>query len=114
MIQGTYFTPHRHLRPPKAESFVVLQGRIAFFIFEENGDIREHHILGEGGKIGIDIAAGLWHTIVVLSPHAVCFEVKPGPYDPKEDKEFAPWAPSEGGAGTEEYTRSLLSRISLS
>ena len=31
MIQGTYIAPHRHRNPPKSESFLVLEGELAFF-----------------------------------------------------------------------------------
>ena len=33
MAKGTYIAPHRHLDPRKAESFLVLRGEVAFFIF---------------------------------------------------------------------------------
>src|SRR5215471_8661459 len=33
MIQGTYIAPHRHRDPPKSESFLVLEGELAFFAF---------------------------------------------------------------------------------
>ena len=59
--------------------------------------------------LGIDIAPGVWHTIAVLTPHAVCYEVKPGPYSAANDKDFAPWAPREGDRGVEEYLDHLIS-----
>jgi len=46
-----------------------------------------------------------------MSPHAVCYEVKPGPYDAATDKEFAPWAPREGDPGALEYLRLLVERV---
>src|SRR5438874_6903513 len=95
MLKGTYITPHRHADPPKTEGFVVLQGEVATFIFDDAGNIVETHILGRDA-IGIDIQAGVWHTFVVLSEHAVCYEVKPGPYSAANDKDFAKWAPKEG------------------
>ncbi len=58
--------------------------------------------------LGIDVAPGVWHTLAVLSPHAVCYEVKPGPYSASNDKDFARWAPQEGEAGVEEYLEKLL------
>jgi cupin fold WbuC family metalloprotein len=79
MIRGTYITPHRHRDPPKSESFLVLEGELAFFIFDDAGQIASIHVLGRD-PLGIDIQPGVWHTIAVLSNHAVCFEVKPGPY----------------------------------
>jgi cupin fold WbuC family metalloprotein len=109
MMRGTYIRPHRHLSPPKAEAFLVLQGEVACFIFDDSGRIVEKHVLGKDPK-GIDVAAGLWHSLAVLSPHAVCYEVKPGPYQVTTDKGFAPWAPEEGAPGAAGYVAWLESQ----
>ena len=107
---GTYIAPHRHKAPPKAESFIVLEGEIAFFIFDDGGKIEQTIRLGPAHPArGIDLAPGLWHTLIALSPHAVCYEVKPGPYDAATDKEFAPWAPQEGDPTVPAYLETLLS-----
>lgn len=112
MLRDSYFTPHRHLHPPKAESFLVLEGELALFIFEEDGKIRECHLIGRDLPAqGIDIAPGLWHTLLVLSDHCICFEVKPGPYKQSTDKEFAPWAPAEGSADCGAYMDRLRRHI---
>jgi cupin fold WbuC family metalloprotein len=107
MLRGTYVTPHRHLDPPKAESFLVLEGEAVFFVFDDAGAVTATHILGRE-NIGIDIGPGIWHSLAVLTPHAVCFEVKPGPYSAANDKDFAPWAPREGDPGAPEYLERLL------
>jgi len=112
MLRGTYIAPHRHLNPPKAESFLVLRGEVAFFLFDEEGRVTRKSVLGTGPRcegLGIDIAPGYWHTLVVLSESVVCYEVKPGPYRPQDDKEFAPWAPREGDPEQENYLKLLLS-----
>jgi cupin fold WbuC family metalloprotein len=119
---GTYVTPHRHKNPPKAESFIVLDGYVAIFLFKDDGTLDDTLILGSGplpeklpatavGKSvarGIDLAPGIWHGIAALTSHAVCYEVKPGPWDPLTDKELAPWAPSEGSPTASEYLGELL------
>lgn len=107
MIRGTYIAPHRHLEPPKAEAFIVLDGEVAFFTFDDSGRIASCHILGRD-VTGIDVQPGVWHTLAVLSPHAVCYEVKPGPYSAANDKDFARWGPREGEPGTAAYLDSLL------
>ncbi len=107
MLRGTYVAPHRHLDPPKPEAFLVLEGRIAFLTFDDQGRVTTRNELGEGGPLGIDVAAGVWHTLIVLTPHAVLYEVKPGPYSTATDKDFAPWAPREGEPGVADYLRAL-------
>jgi cupin fold WbuC family metalloprotein len=110
MVRGTYIAPHRHLDPPKAEAFLVLEGEIGFFTFDDAGRVVRTEILGRD-PLGIDILPGVWHTLSPLSAHAVCYEVKPGPYSAANDKDFAPWAPREGDPGAPAYLESLLSKI---
>ncbi len=109
--RGSYAAPHRHLQVPKPESFVMLRGELALFVFDDAGVVTERHILGRDGVIGVDLAPGLWHTVAALTDTAVCFEVKAGPYDAATDKEFAPWAPREGDADAAPYLARLLASI---
>lgn len=110
LVRGTYVPPHRHITPPKSESFLVVRGQIAFFIFDDAGTISHCHRLGEKcGALGVDVAPGLWHSMALLSDSAVVYEVKPGPYAPLSDKDFAPFAPREGDAEASAYLARLVS-----
>jgi len=111
LLRGTYAAPHRHLAPAKPENFSILRGELACFFFDDRGQVLEHVVLGRGGRLGVDVAAGVWHTIAPVTPEAVCLEVKPGPWDPKTDKEFAPWAPREGDAGAAAYLAALMREL---
>jgi cupin fold WbuC family metalloprotein len=112
LLCGTYIRPHRHSDPPKSESFLVLEGVADVIVFDDRGSITARYRLGaessEGHLWGIDIAPGVWHTILPRSPRVVCFEVKPGPWEPGSDKEFAVWAPPEGDPSAEAYGKTLL------
>jgi len=113
LVRGTYICPHRHLDPPKAESFLMLEGVVAFFIFDDTGQVTARYELGMDAARpdlapGIDLAPGVWHTLAALTPHATCYEAKPGPYVPASDKDFAPWAPREGEPGAGAYLERLL------
>ncbi len=108
LLQGTYIRPHRHLDPPKPESFLALEGRIAVLLFDDEGKVIERRTLGASGLWGVDVPPGVWHTVACLTPHAVCYEVKPGPYSPLNDKDFAPWSPSEGDPAAQPYLAALL------
>jgi cupin fold WbuC family metalloprotein len=108
LTRGTYCAPHRHLEPPKSETFLVLRGEVVVFLFDDRGRVSARHLLGRAGLFGIDIAPGAWHSIAAQSDSAVCFEVKPGPYEASADKEFAPWAPREGDARASAYLAELL------
>jgi cupin fold WbuC family metalloprotein len=110
-IRGTYVAPHRHIAIPKPEGFLMLRGELAIFLFDDAGVVREHHILGRGGIRGIDIPPKVWHTLAPVTDVAVCYEVKPGPWDAVTDKEFAAWAPRENEPGTAEYLARLMAEI---
>lgn len=108
---GSYIRPHRHRDPGKSESFVVLQGAIAFFRFDDEGKILEARRLEPRGELrAVDLAPGVWHCFLALERDTVVFEGKNGPYDPDRDKEFPAWAPPEGDPGAEAYMERLLSR----
>jgi cupin fold WbuC family metalloprotein len=110
-VRGTYVAPHRHIAIPKPEAFMMLRGELACFVFDDRGQVLERAVLGRSGCHGIDLAAGTWHTLAPLTEEAVCYEVKPGPWDPTTDKEFAPWAPREGDPKAGAYLASLIESL---
>ncbi len=96
----SYVRPHRHLAPPKVESFVALTGRILALTFDDAGAVTAHAVLDPAGPVrGIDLPPGTWHALLALDPVAVAFEVIQGPYDPASHKEFAPWSPEAEAEG---------------
>lgn len=111
---GTYVRPHKHEAPDKWEVFIALTGRALVLRFDDAGAILEGIILDPThGVYGIEIAPREWHTIVALSPGTVVYELKPGPYVPLDDKNFAPWAPKEGASEVTPYLNSLLDHYCL-
>lgn len=94
MQPGTYVRPHRHLATGKQEIFVVLQGKIAFFIFNDEGDIVSKRLIGPNeNTLGMDLEANWWHSLVVLEPNTVIYEIKTGPFIPLAPEDLAPWSP---------------------
>ena len=72
---------HRHKNT--AETYILLRGKIRVEFYNENGDITELIDLDPiTGHYGIDIPQGQWHSLKVLAPDSVIFEVKDGPYTP--------------------------------
>jgi len=108
----SYIPPHRHLDPPKAESWIVLRGALAFFTFDDRGAISECLEIRAGGEIfGVDLEPGVYHTFFALEPDTVVYEVKDGPYSPTTDKAFPDWAPREGTAEASSYLELLRSEF---
>ena len=116
LLQGTYIRPHRHLNPPKSETFVVLDGTVEVILFDDMGNVTARYALGEessghGRLWGVDIAPGVWHTILSRTARAVCFEVKPGPWELASDKEFGAWAPAENDPAVPGYVQTLVDSL---
>jgi cupin fold WbuC family metalloprotein len=100
----TYIPPHRHLCADKAETLLVLQGCIGLLLFGEDGSLQATRLLEAGGEcLGVDLAPGQFHALVVLQADSVLFECKAGPYRPLVEAEQAAWAPREGEPGVAAY-----------
>lgn len=101
---GTYIAPHRHLSADKAETLLVLKGRLGLLIFSECGEQLQRRVLVAGGEsVGVDLPPGVFHALVVLEADSILFECKAGPYKSLGQGEQADWAPREGEAGVDDY-----------
>ena len=90
---GTYIRPHRHSRP---ESILLLRGELLWIVFTEEGRIRESDALSSStGRHGVDLGAGLYHTLLATRKDTVIHEARSGPWHPHATKDFAPWSPPE-------------------
>ena len=101
MQRGSYVRPHFHPEPECIENAAIIKGTAGFVIFDERGSVLSAHRLEAGTPAAsvIDIEQGLWHTLVPLADDTVILEIKRGPYNAANDKQFAPWAPEEGTFG---------------
>lgn len=106
MAPGTYARPHRHARDDGWELMVVVRGAFAVLFFDGEGRaLHRVELRAEGGDCAVEIPAYAWHCAVSLAPGTIMFEVKPGPYSPITDKDFAAWAPPEGDARAPAWVR---------
>lgn len=94
---GSYVRPHRHGEAGKWELSIALKGQVVLVLFTPEGVLTNRIMLSAAGPtFGIETEPGTWHSFAALEPGSVLFELKPGPYDPAADKDFAAWAPAEG------------------
>jgi len=115
MEPGTYVRPHKHENPDKREVFFALRGKLCVVEFNDSGDITDYTVLDSANQnYGAEIPQRTWHTIISLETGSVAYEVKDGPYDPENDKNFASWAPEENSNEAEEYLSRLISKLNLS
>ena len=90
----TYLRPHRHQTPPKDEVYIVLEGDLDVLIFDDCGNIIQRENLNpQKGKYGVDIPAGVWHSMIVNKSGTVIYEAKAGPFAPLLSEDFASWSP---------------------
>ena len=85
LLPGTEVPIHRH--ESTAETVVCLCGRLEELIYKEMPDgtfqeVSRHLLCPVEGMYGIQIPAGVWHTICVLEP-SVIFEAKDGAFVPR-------------------------------
>jgi cupin fold WbuC family metalloprotein len=60
-LEGSNVRPHRHKDPPKLEAFLVLEGRMALFLFDEGGTVERSLVIGSGAHDdrGVDLPLGI-------------------------------------------------------
>lgn len=113
---GSYVRPHRHLNPPKVEVFLMLKGRAAIVLFDNDGTVLDSQILTPDDECrGVEFAPEQYHTIISLETGTVIFEAKDGPYIAMTDKDFAPFAPPpEDKEAADRYTAKLKEELKIS
>ena len=79
---------HRHQNT--AETYILLRGSLEVKFYDNLFNLIDLAILNPAeGKYGVNIPAGQWHTLKILEPGTVIFEVKDGPYLPLEPENIA-------------------------
>jgi cupin fold WbuC family metalloprotein len=63
--------------------------------FADDGRVESRIELAEDAVRLVEIPAGAWHSLVSREPGTLVVEVKPGPYQPTPEADFAAWAPPE-------------------
>jgi hypothetical protein len=96
MEPGTYVCPHKHENPDKREAFLILKGSILVVEFDND-----------------EIPPRTFHTLICLEPGSVLYELKDGPYDQRNDKQFAGWAPMEGDSEAPVFMQRILEELDI-
>jgi len=112
MEPDSYIRPHRHLADPKPEAFIALKGSLALLTFHDDGAIERITRLGpDEDAVAVDLPAGTWHAVVSLQTGSVFYETKPGPFNPIQAKDMAPWAPDPASDGAAAYLEGLKAAV---
>lgn len=115
MEPGTYIRPHKHEMPHKRELFAVVRGEFLMLEFDDTGNVTDSFTLSQSsGNFAVEIDPAVYHTVIALKVSSVALEVKDGPYDPKDDKIFAEWAPEEGDtANAKAFLEKTLNKLGI-
>ena len=112
----SYIRPHRHATEGREELLVAMRGSMVLVTFSDAGivtnSIRFSADKGLSGLVsGVEVPGITWHTVVALEPGSVLLEVKAGPFNPRQPKDLAQWAPEEGSFAAREYLNKLREKI---
>jgi|GEM_PF-85565 len=111
---GTYVRPHKHENPDKIEVFVIIKGRALIVEFDEKGNTIDHFVLSpKEGNHAVEIPPRVWHSFIALEPDTALYEVKEGPYNKDNDKNFAVWAPEEGSETAQVFNEKILKSLKM-
>jgi glucose-6-phosphate isomerase len=87
--KGKYYRPHKH--KDKGEAFHIIDGKMAIFIFDEDGSIVDSTVLLQGDIYRIE--ENQYHSVMPVTNIVIYHENKPGPFLGDKDSVFPSWAP---------------------
>lgn len=84
--KGTKVPVHRHRGT--SETQLLLRGKIDVMFYDGTGrETARVRLDRDEGRYGVDIPAGVWHSLEVIEP-AVIFESKDGRYFPPSEEDM--------------------------
>ena len=86
----------------------LVRGSFALVIFNNDGDIKNIHILEKDKKEFVSVPAFTWHTYVMLTNEVIIYEEMEGFYNPDTWKKMAKWAPNENTPEAITYLHDLF------
>ena len=88
--KNNYYRPHKH--KSKGDTFLILKGKLACFLFNNKGKIKFKCILKKNEIFRTP--NNTFHAILPVTKKVLYFETKKGPFLKKNDSIFASWSPS--------------------
>ena len=89
--RSNYYRPHKHMS--KGESYHIMEGSQAVFIFDEQGKVIDACVLEPQGSFIYRVGPNMYHAVMPLSDLIIYHESKPGPFIREGDSVFPDWAP---------------------
>lgn len=89
--KAKYYRPHKHLT--KGESYHIIEGSMAAFVFDDNGRVTDACLLEPHGNFVYRVGVNTYHAVMPLSNMVIYHESKPGPFLGEGDSVYPAWAP---------------------
>lgn len=88
MLKGSIVEPHYHRSQSQWEMFTVLEGEVEITFYNENKEKCSYSLGGTSSIFSVEISPREIHSVICLSDKALLLEIKEGPFDPKNAKQF--------------------------
>lgn len=91
--KAQYIRPHKNI--VSAKSWQVVEGKLAFLCFSEEGELINHTFmssLSKGDAFIVRLSESFYHTLIPLTDKTVIVETILGPFN---GTTYASWAPAE-------------------
>ena len=88
MVKGSVVEPHFHGQPNQWEMFCVLDGEVQVTFHQDDGLFRKVVLGGDSSIFCVEIEPADVHSVICLSDKALLLEIKEGPFNPDQAKEF--------------------------
>ena len=102
MSVNSYIRPHLHENNNQWELVIWVSGDMLVLIFDTDGTILKRIEFGQCQNRIVEIQQNLYHAFVPITDCAY-FEVRNCKFDPGSDRQYAAWAPEEGGVGVDDF-----------
>ena len=103
--KGCYRRPHKHLN--KGETWHIIEGAMAVFVFNDFGHIIDKRILSPSDMFLYRLDKNMYHTAIPLSKYVIYHESKLGPFLKNNDSIYPDWSPV-AGESSDAYQLKLL------
>lgn len=105
--RGVYYRPHKHRM--KGESYHIIEGVIATFVFGDDGRLIDACELTPDSSFLYRVGVDTYHAVMPLTDLVVYHESKPGPFLGADDSIYPLWAPDGSDVeAARAYTADLL------
>ena len=106
--RGGYYRPHRH--QDKGECFHIIEGELAVFAFDDQGNIIDACKLAPDANFIYRVEVNMVHAVLPLTDRVVYHESKLGPFLGDKDSIFPEWSCDGSDSETlHDYHQRLMS-----